>query len=1064
LKRRIPKRRNESLDDDHGEDVEVNLSEPFIRRPIGTILLSLGLFLVGILGYEMLPVASLPTVDLPTISVTSSRPGADPAVMAATVAAPIERRLGEIAGLTELTSTSSLGTSNIIAQFDLNRNVDGAARDVQAALNAAVTDLPSDLPVLPIFHKWNPASIPILILGLTSDTISSSAIYDQADTVIAQRLSQVDGVAQVMVTGADQPAMRIRVNNAELSAMGLSLDDIRLTIANANTLNPNGLADGVSQAQSIGTNSQLKTPEDYRRLVVRNRDGNSVLLGSVANVELGVRNVQSAAWANGKPAVLLIITKQVDANVNEVVDHLMALLPELQRFITAGIDISVISDRTKTIRASVADMQKTLLITIVMVMCVVFVFLRRLTATLAAGVTIPLALSGTFALMWVAHFSIDNISLMALAVAVGFIVDDAIVMIENIDTNLQKGMPPFQAAVLGSKQIGFTIISISVSMVAAFIPLLLMDGLAGRFFREFSVTLVFTIGISTLVSLTLTPMICAHLMRPHTTQKQNLFDLFVERILDGLRDAYAASLKVVLRHRALTMLALVLTIVATFVLFAKTPKSVFPQDDTGLLSATTEAATDISYKAMSRLQQQVGSIISEDPAVASYSSSIGGSGQPGVSGGLNQGKLYISLKPPGERGNLNAAKIIDRLRLKLANVPGMSVYLIQEQDLRVGGRPGKGQYQFTLWDQDLGELLQNVPKIVDRLKLLPGLADVSTDREANGLQANVVIDRLTAARLGVSIQSIDDALNNAFSQRQISIVYSSRNQYRVVIEVDPNDSKDPADLSKIYVPGAGGSQIPLSTLSHIEKGFAPLVTNHQGQFPSVTITYNLTGNATLGIANAAIADAIAVMHLPDALHADFAGDAKLAVASAGSQVVLLIVALLAVYIVLGVLYESLAHPLTIISTLPSAGLGALLALQWSNTELSLIAFIGIILLIGIVKKNGIMLVDFALDGERARGLNPEQAIYEACLERFRPILMTSLAAFFGAIPLIIATGPGSELRRPLGITIAGGLIVSQILTLYTTPVIYLLLDRLHLRLSRIKTPTPQQQPIIGPQL
>jgi multidrug efflux pump len=1026
----------------------MNPSSPFIRRPIGTILLSIGLFLTGALAYVLLPVASLPAVDLPTINVNASRPGADPELMAATVAAPLERRLGEIAGVTELTSTSSLGSSNITVQFDLSRNADSAARDVQAALNAAVTDLPSDLPALPTFRKFNPAAAPVLILALTSDTIAPSAIYDEADTVIAQRLSQVQGVAQVNVSGADQPAIRLRANSTQLSAMGLSLDDVRTTIVNADSLEPIGAIDGAARAESIDTNNQLHTPEEYGRLVVKNKNGNSVLVSSVATVDHGVRNTQSAAWFNGKPAVLLVITKQADANVIETVDRIKALLPEIKRWIPSGIEISVLSDRTTTIRASVADMQMTLMITIALVMAVVFVFLRRLAATLAAGITVPLALSGTCALMYAAHFSIDNISLMALAVAVGFVVDDAIVMIENIDSNLQTGMRPLQAALEGARQIGFTVISISISLIAAFIPLLLMGGLAGRFFREFSLTLAFTIVISTLVSLSVTPMICGHLLRkPHAGQ-QNRFDLFVEKILERLATAYGASLEVVLRHRAITMLVMVLTIAATMALYVKTPKGFFPQDDTGLLDGKTEAATDISFSAMSQLQQRVAAIIQEDPAISSVGSSIGGSGGgPGGGGALNQGRLYISMKPLAERDGLSATRVIDRLRRKLANVAGISVYLTPTQDIRAGGRQGKAQYQFSLWDDDNAELLQYVPQVVEKLRQIPGLVDVTTDREPNGLQANVVIDRLAAARLGVTIQSIDTALDNAFAQRQIAIIYSPRNQYRVVLEVDPANQTDPSNLASIYVPGSGGVQVPLTAISHYEKGFAPLVTNHQGQFPCVTITYNLSPDAILDKANQAILDSVAQMHLPDSLHADFAGDAKNFAASAGAQTTLFVAALLAVYIVLGVLYESLAHPLTIISTLPSAGLGALLALQWTGTELSLIAFIGIVLLIGIVKKNGIMLVDFALEGERKRGLEPSRAIHEACLERFRPILMTTLAALLGAVPLIIATGPGSELRRPLGITIAGGLIISQILTLYTTPVIYLLLDRLHQRLS-----------------
>ena len=1015
----------------------MSLSDVLIRRPIGTILLSIGLFLVGAFAYTLLPVASLPSVDLPVVLITTSYPGAEPNVMASTVAAPIERRLGEIAGVTELTSTSSLGSSNIIVQFDLSRNVDGAARDVEAALNAAATDLPSDLPQLPTFRKLNPAAAPVLILALTSDTIPPTGLYDAADTVLAQRISQVEGVAEVDVAGAEQPAVRVRADPAQLASMGVSMDDIRTTIVNANALSPTGLVDG-GQGRTIDTNGQLNGPPDYQTLVVKTENGGAVLLSSVATIDNGVRNIRSSAWFDGKPAVLIQIRKEANANVIETVDRVLRLLPDVKRFVPADLQFSVLNDRTTTIRASVADMQRTLLITVLFVMAVILVFLRRVTPTVAAGVTVPLALSGTCALMWAAGFSIDNISLMALAVSVGFVVDDAIVIIENVDGQSGTRLSPIDKAIAGVRQIGFTVVSISVSLIAAFIPLLLMGGIVGRFFREFSLTLVFTILISTVVSLTLTPMILAH-FGPRRPRPPNRFDRGFEGALAWLIARYATSLKVVLRHRALTLLVMVLTIVATVVLFVKTPKGFFPEDDTGLLTGSTEAATDVSFAALSELQQRVAAIVGADPAVAGVGSSIGGTGGPGGTTS-NQGKLFISLKSLADRDNLPTARVIDRLRQKLSHVAGMNVYLVQQQDLRAGARQGKSQYQFTLWDTNFDELVGNVPAVVAKLKTVPGLTDVSTDREAGGLQANVVIDRQSAARLGVSIQSIDDALNNAFSQRQISTIYSARNQYRVILEVDPKRASGPTDLKSIFVPGTGGTQVRLDAVSHLTEGFAPLVTNHQGQFPAVTITYNLKPDAVASTANEAILAAVASMHLPDSLHAEFAGDASQLNQSAGAQQLLLITALVAVYIVLGVLYESLVHPLTIISTLPSAGLGALLALQWTRTELSLIAFIGIVLLIGIVKKNGIMLVDFALAAERGRHLAPVEAIYEACLERFRPILMTTLAALLGALPLVMATGPGSGLRRPLGITIVGGLIVSQVLTLYTTPVIYLLLS------------------------
>jgi len=1034
----------------------MSISEPFIHRPIGTFLLAIGIMLVGIAAYAGLPIASLPNVDLPTINVSTSRPGADPAIMAATVAAPLERRLGEISGVTELTSTSSLGSSSITVQFDLSRSVDGAARDVQAALNAAAADLPTDLPNLPNYRKFNPNSRPIIILALTSDTLTPSEMYDAADTVLVQRLSQVNGVAQVNVSGADQPAIRIRGNGRLLASMGLSMDDLRTAIVSANSLTPAGQLDGSNTAQSITANDQLRTVSDYEKLIIKNANGNGVLLSSVAEVRQSVRNLRSAAWFNEKPAVLINITKQSDANVIETADAVKALLPELQRWVPAGLKMTLLSDRTTTIRASVHDMQMTLALTVLFVMVVVFLFMHRLTPTLAAGITVPLALAGTCALMWCANFSIDNISLMALAVSVGFVVDDAIVMIENIDRNRQLGLSPMRAAIVGSRQIGFTVVSISISLVAAFIPLLLMGGLVGRFFREFAVTLTFAIGISTIVSLTVTPMICAHFMKDDKDAKLSFLARLVERTLTWLLDHYTASLAVALRHRFLMMLVMLVTIGLTVHLFIKTPKGFFPDDETDLILAMTEAATDISFASMSELQQRVAAVIKEDPAVSGMGSSTGGSGGPGGGATSNQGRIFVSLKPLDQRDGATAQKVVARLRGKLARIPGINTFMIPLQDLHVGGRPSKSQYQFTIWGANLDELLHYVPQVVDKLKTLPQLVDVATDREPNGLQANVVIDRETASRLGVSIQSIDTALNNAFSQRQISILYTPRNQYRIILEVDPAQQKDPSDFEHIYVPGAGGAQTPLSSVAHFTKSLAPLVTNHQGQFPAVTISYNLPPDVMIQNASDAILAAVAEMHLPDSLHAEFAGDARNIAASAGAQLVLVVAALLAVYVVLGVLYESFVHPLTIISTLPSAGLGALLALQWTRLELSLIAFIGIVLLIGIVKKNGIMLVDFALDAERNRHLAPSDAIIEACRERFRPILMTTLAALLGAVPMIIATGPGSDLRRPLGITIAGGLIVSQILTLYTTPVIYLMLDKWHRRIAgsiRVKTPS-----------
>jgi len=1006
----------------------VSFSEPFIRRPVGTTLLAIGLLLVGAVAYRFLPVASMPTVDFPTINVTASRPGADPETMAATVAAPLERRLGEIAGVTELTSRSSLGSTRITVQFDLSRNIDGAARDVQAAINASLTDLPGDLPATPTFRKSNPAAIPIMILALTSKTVAPSALYDAADTVIAQRLSQVDGVAEVSVNGAEQPAIRVRVNPIALASMGLNMEDVRTAIANSNAVGPIGGFDGNERAIAISSNDQLRAAPDYDPVVVRAANGTVVRLSAIASIEGGVRNSRAAGWFNGQPSVLLVINKQANSNVIETVDRIYELLPEIKHWISPGIDISVLSDRTQTIRASVRDMQLTLLATIALVMLVVFVFLRRAATTIAAGVTVPLSLAGTCAMMWVAGFSIDNLSLMALAVSVGFVVDDAIVMIENCFRNLEKGMSPFRAAIEGARQIGFTVLSIS--------------GIVGRVFREFSVTLAFAIAVSTVVSLTLTPMICAHFVRKPQSTAATWLDRSVERLMGLMVRAYARSLSVVLEHRALTLFVLAAVMIVTAMLYIRTPKGFFPSDDTGLVFGGTQASAEISFPAMYELQQKAEAIVRADPAVANLGSSIGASY---FTPSVNRGTMFISLKPLAQR-SVTTQAVITRLRQKTADIPGLRVYFFAMQDVRVGGRQSDSTYQFTLWDTDYQELVRWAPRVFETIQRVPGLVDVSTDRETGGLQVNVSIDRTAASRLGVRVQDIANALNNAYAQRQVSTLYTQRNQYRVVLEVDPQYQRDPVNLDRIYVSGANNTQVPLAAVTKIQRGLSPLIVNHQGQFPAVTISFGLDENVPIAEATRRVDQAVAALHLPDSLHAEYAGDARAYRSSVGAQPILIIAALIAVYIVLGVLYESLAHPITIISTLPSAGLGALLALQIFNSELSLIAFIGIILLIGIVKKNGIMMVDFALEGERKRGLSPERAIFEACLDRFRPIMMTTMAALLGAVPLVIASGPGSELRRPLGITIVGGLFVSQMLTLYTTPVIYLLLDKLHRRL------------------
>jgi hydrophobe/amphiphile efflux-1 (HAE1) family protein len=1020
----------------------MNVSEPAIRRPIGTTLLAIGLFLVGAVAYAFLPVASMPTVDFPTISVTATRPGADPEIMAATVAAPLERRLGEIPGVTEMTSRSSLGMTRITLQFDLNRRIDGAARDVQSAINAAQTDLPTDLPSQPTFRKSNPNTVPIMILALTSSTKQATQLYDIADTVVLQRLSQVDGVAEVTVNGADQPAIRVRVNPIALASMGLSMEDVRTAIANNNAQGPLGVFDGNGRAVTIGTNDQLRVASQYDPLVVRTTNGTVVRLSSIASIEPGVKNSRSFGWYNRQPSVLLVINKALDSNVIETADRIRAIIPDIKRFIPSDIDVTVVSDRTRMIRASVGDMQMTLLAAIALVMFVVFLFLRRTAATAAAGITVPLALAGTCAMMWCVGFSIDNLSLLALACSVGFVVDDAIVMIENGFRNLEKGMPPIKAALEGARQIGFTVVAISISLIAAFIPLLFMSGVVGRVFREFSVTLAFAVAVSTVVSLTLTPMVCAHFIRKPPSRTATRLDRSMEWATGWLVTRYESSLSVVLRHHVLTLIVLAGVMALTGVLYYKTNKSYFPTDDTGLIYGGTVAPSDTSFETMFDLQQRAAEIVMADPAVSGVGSSIG---QSSYNASSNRGQFFINLKPPSERSE-STWDVINRLRAQLLKIPGLNSFFWVPQDVQTGARMGDGSYQYTIWGPDYQEMALWAPRLYDALRVLPELADVSTDRERSGLQVNVLSDRVAAARMGVRIQDIDTALNNAFGQRQIVLLYSPRNQYRVILEIDPQFQRDPSDLSRVYVPGANGVQVPLSAVTTIRRGLQPLVVNHQGQYPSATISFGLAEDVSIDEATSAVDKAVAALHIPETLHAEFQGDARAYRQTIGAQPLLIVAALLAVYIVLGVLYESLAHPLTIISTLPSAGLGALLALQVFQTDLSLIAFIGIILLIGIVKKNGIMMVDFALEGERKHGMTPDQAIFEACRERFRPIMMTTLAAFLGALPLVIASGPGSELRRPLGITIVGGLIVSQALTLYTTPVIYLLLDRLHRRL------------------
>jgi multidrug efflux pump len=1019
----------------------ISISEPFIRRPVGTTLLSIGLFLLGFVAYEFLPVAPVPNVDFPSIRVQATRPGADPSVMAATVAAPLERKLGQIAGVDQITSTSSLGTTNIQLTFSIGRDIDRAARDVQAAINASLSDLPSDLPTLPKFRKFNSAAAPVFVLALTSKTLTTGAIYDVADTVIAQRIAQVPGVGDATVSGADQPAVRVSLNPVALSNAGIATDDVRLALINANPLGPVGIFNGSRQSETLALNKQMRTAEEFRNIMIKSVGGNFVRLSDVAEVEDSVRNSRSIAWFNKQPAVLIQITKQGDANVIETVDRVKALIPELKQWIPAGVEVSTLVDRTTTIRASVRDMQWTLLATAVLVMIVVFAFLRRLIPTIAAGISVPLALAGTCAGMWLAGFSIDNLSLMALAISVGFVVDDAIVMIENMYRNLEHGMAPLRAAMEGARQIGFTVVSISLSLVAAFTPLIFMDGIVGRLLREFSLTLTFAIVVSTLVSLTTTPMICAHYIKEATSDRATWLDRIIEGSLSRIVAFYTWTLRRVLVYPLLTLLVFFATIALTVTLYVKTPKGYFPIDDSGFIIGATRASPDISFQSMLTLQQHMADIVMADPAVAGIGSVLGGAGGPG-GGGSNRGVMFISLKPPEERGGISTAQVIDRLRRQIFAVPGIRLFMFAAQDVRTGGRQSDSNYQYTLSSSDLDLLQKWAPIVQKRMETVDGVTDVSADRDPGGLQLTLQIDRQMASRLGVAVQDIDNALNNAFSQRQISYIYTQRNQYVIVLEIDPKFQADPSNLERIYVAGKGDTQVPLSAVVHYKRDLSPLAVYHSQSFPSTTVSFNVPDGVPLDTATSNIQQAVSELHMPEGIRGSFDGNAGDFGKTTGRQPLLILGALVAMYIVLGVLYESLAHPLTIISTLPSAGLGALLALQITGTPLTVIAFVGIILLIGIVKKNGIMMVDFALDAERNQGLSSEEAIFEACRARFRPILMTTMAALFAGIPLVIATGPGTELRRPLGITIIGGLFVSQILTLYTTPVIYLLIDRL----------------------
>ncbi len=1017
----------------------MNISAPFIRRPVGTSLLTIGVALSGAIAFKLLPVAPLPPVDYPTIAVSANLPGADPETMATSVAAPLERQFARIAGVTEITSTSNRGATGITIQFDLSRDINGAARDVQAAINAARGYLPANLPSNPIYRKVNPADAPIMILSLTSNAVGTEKMYDAASTILAQKLSQVEGIGQVFVGGSSLPAVRVDLNPAALNRYGIGLDDVRRVLQATNANRPKGQLSDATRAWEIAANDQIRTANEYMPLVIAYRNGSAVRLSDVADVQDSVEDLRAAGLANGKPAVLVILFRQPGANIIATVDRVRALLPQLEASMPGGVRLAVAMDRSPTIRGSLREVEISLVISALLVILVVFAFLRTFRATIIPGVAVAVSLIGTFGLMYLCGYNLDNLSLMALTIATGFVVDDAIVVLENVSRHMEAGMRPREAALLGAKQVSFTVLSMSTSLVAVFTPILLMGGMIGRLFREFAVTLSMAIGISLLLSLTTTPMMCAAILK--SKARHGRFYKVSERTFDGMRHGYDRSLSWALRHPRFMILLTAVTVAVNIYLYAKVPKGFFPQQDTGRLAGGIQAAQDVSFQSMREKLAAVADIVGQDPAVDTVIAVTGGGGGGGST--VNTGRLFIGLRDPNRR-KLTADEVIARMRGKLARVPGAQTALQPVQDIRVGGRLTNAQYQYTIQGDNLKDLAAWAPRIEREMRALPELADVSSDWQNKGLEARLTIDRDTASRLGISPQMIDDALYDAFGQRQVSINYTLLNQYHVVMEVEPRFWQSPDTLRDIYVRTTGGAEVPISAFTHYEPSSTSLAVNHQSQFPAVTVSFNLAPGVSLGDAVGKVQAATRRMGLPSTIRGSFQGTAQAFQAALANQPLLILAALVTVYIVLGVLYESYVHPVTILSTLPSAGVGALLALLLTKTEFTVISLIGIILLIGIVKKNGIMMIDFALDAERKHGKSPVEAIYQACLLRFRPIMMTTMAALLGAVPLAVGHGVGGELRRPLGISIVGGLIFSQLLTLYTTPVVYLYLDRFRL--------------------